>query len=140
MLDGSPAEVWAVLVDHERWPRWFKGVKSCRADSDPAVGVGATRIVTLQGGTRFNERFIAWEEGSLWAFTATAIRPGLMNGLVERCTIAEVGNGRTRVTYRMAFEPATALRPLVPVLRRVLPGRLEAGMKGLAREVQTRRS
>ena len=141
VIDGTPAEAWAVLVDNERWPEWFGGgVTSCRSTSDPAVGVGATRQVGLGPGgrVRFEERFIAWEEGRLWAFTAFAGPPGLL-GLVERCTLAEAGPHRTRATYRMAFEPTALLRPAMPVLTGGIGRALTKGMQGLGREVTARR-
>lgn len=139
VVDGTPAEVWAVLTDDESWPRWFDGVRSCRPTSEPAGGVGATRQVVIRGGTRFDERFIAWDEGRLWAFTGVAVRPGLFRALVESCTIEPLDEGRTRVTYRMGAEPAPWARPLVPALRRGFTRGLAGGMQGLAREVAARR-
>lgn len=137
---GSPEEVWSVLVDTPRWSAWFPGVSSSRATSDPSTGIGATREVVLRGGGRVQERFIAWDEGRLWAFTAVEITPRTFRRLVERATLTEEGPGRTRVDYRMAFEPAPGLRPAVPVLRRLIGRSLTKGMRGLADEVAARRS
>ncbi len=141
VVDGTPAEVWAVLTDNERWPEWFGGgVTSCHSTSDPAEGVGATReVVVGKGkGVRFDERFIAWDEGRLWSFNATE-GPGALVALVERCTINELSSGQTRVTYRMAFEPKAYLRPLVPVLKLGIKRALTKGMEGLGNEVVKRR-
>lgn len=49
VIDAAPAEVWAVIVDNERWPEWFPNVKSCTSTSDPATGIGSTRAVRLPG-------------------------------------------------------------------------------------------
>lgn len=135
LVMGSPTEVWAVLADNGSWPSWFAGVKSCRATSDPGTGVGSTREVVLAGGSRFQERFIAWEEDALWSFTATDMKPAAFRSLVERVTIVESGPGRTRITYRMAFEPKPALRPLAPLLAKVLSRNLTKAMERLGREV-----
>lgn len=142
VADGTPAEVWAVLTNTERWPEWFGGgVTSARPTSEPATGVGASREVVLGPGKglRFDERFIAWSPGRLWAFTAVRA-PGVITGLVERCTVTAEGLGRTRVTYRMAFEPKAGLRPLVPVLKVGVGRALTKAMAGLAREVVARRA
>ena len=138
---GTPAEVWAVLVDYPRWTEWFGGpVSKVRSTSDPVTGVGSTREVTLGRGKglRFAERFIAWEPDALWAFTAYEA-PGGLEGLVERCTIEPISDTRTRVTYRMAFAPKPVVKPLVPLLRSRISKALTKGMEGLAREVVARR-
>lgn len=136
---ATPAEIWAVLVDCERWPRWFFGVRSCEATSDPAGGVGSTRRVQLTGGARFEERFIAWEPGALWAFTAESMAPPVFRSLVERVTITEVAPGRTSVTYRVAFDPVGWLRPTAPILRAGLRRTLTRAMGRLGDEAVDRR-
>lgn len=139
-FDATPAEVWAVLLDYEAWPRWFRGLHACRATSDPATGVGSTRTVELAGGRwTVEERFIAWEDERLWAFTATAMSPSPFRGLVERATIEPVAPDRVTVTYRMAFDPKPALRPLLPLLKASVGRNLTAAMEELGREVTRRR-
>ncbi|MEZ5177187.1 MAG: SRPBCC family protein [Acidimicrobiales bacterium] len=139
-LAATPAEVWAVLLDYDAWPRWFRGVHSCHATSDPPTGVGSTRRVGLaKGRSTVDERFVAWEDERLWAFTATAMSPALFRSLVERATIEPGADGRTTVTYRMAFDPKPALRPALPLLRSGVRRNLEAAMVELGREVQRRR-
>lgn len=139
-LDATPSEVWAVLLDYEAWPRWFRGLHTCRATSEPATGVGSTRTVTLaKGRSVVEERFIAWDDERLWAFTATSMNPGVFRSLVERVTIDPVDAGRTTVTYRMAFEPKPALRLAVPLLRAGVGRNLSAAVVELGREVTRRR-
>jgi uncharacterized protein YndB with AHSA1/START domain len=31
--NGTPDEVWAVLIDNERWPEWFAAAKACRVET-----------------------------------------------------------------------------------------------------------
>jgi len=139
VLDATPAEVWAVLLDYERWPDWFFGLASCAATSDPATGVGSTRQVVLTGGSTFQERFIAWDDERLWAFTATEMKPPGFRSLVERVVIEEVSPGRTRVTYRMAFDLKPALKPLGALLPKVLGRVLTKAMGSLGDQVAQRR-
>ena len=139
LVEGTPAEVWAVLLDYERWPKWFMGLKRCRATSDPAIGLGSSREVVLSGGATFQERFIGWEEEVLWSFTALEMKPALFRSLVERVTIENLGPRRTQVTYRMALDLKPALKLLVPVMKPALNRNLNKAMASLAREVATRR-
>jgi carbon monoxide dehydrogenase subunit G len=139
-VDGTPAEVWAVLCDHARWPEWFGGaVKTVTPTSDPPTGVGATRIVDLRGG-RVVEQFITWDEPTLWAFTATDIKPPFARRLVERATIEPIDDTRTRVTYRMALDLVPWVKPLAPLVRPSLNKAITNGMRGLARRVVELRS
>ncbi|CAN5494512.1 SRPBCC family protein [soil metagenome] len=139
MIAASPAEIWAVLLDYEAWPTWFAGVRSCRATSDPATGVGSTRTVSIGGGSTFDERFIAWDEGRLWAFTGIEMKPLAIRSLVERVTIEDLGPNRTRVTYRMAFDPKPAVKPMALLARPLISRNLAKAMRALAREVVSRR-
>jgi hypothetical protein len=88
--------------------------------------------VTLRGGATVAERFIAWDEPTLWAFTATEIRPRLFPALVERADLVALPGGRTRVTYTMAFAPARALRPMAGLLRLGIERSLTDALRGLA--------
>lgn len=135
VIDASTAEVWAAIIDNERWPEWFPNVKVCTSTSDPATGVGSTREVRLPGNAMVEERFIAWEDEALWAFTAETMKPTLFRSLVERVTLTEPTPGRTSVTYRMAFEPTTATRLVAPMVRFGLERNLAKALAGLADHV-----
>ena len=136
--DVAPEAVWAVLVDHARWPEWFGGpLVRCEATStDPATGVGSTRRVVLRPNINFDEEFIAWEPSSLWAFTVTDGPPGFRS-VVERCTIHVEGPGRTRVTYRMAIDPTGFVKPMAPLLKRGITKSLNAAMANLVERART---
>lgn len=82
------------------------------------------------------ERFIAWDEPSVWAFTGTAGRPRVFEALVERVTLERLGTGGTRVTYTMAFRPSRALQPLASVLARGVSRTLRGSLLGLANRVE----
>lgn len=138
VADVEPGAVWEVLADHRRWPEWFGApLVSCEPTSEPASGVGSTRRVVLRPNIAIDERFIAWEPDELWAFTVTDGPPGVRS-IVERCTIHVESPGRTRVTYRMAVEPAGALRPFGPLLRAGIGRSLKQATAALVAEAQRR--
>lgn len=140
VIDARPAEVWAAIIDNERWPEWFPNVRGCTSTSDPATGIGSTREVRLAGKVVIEERFIAWEEEALWAFTVeTMTGPSLFRSLVERVTLQSPTPGRTSVTYRMAFAPTTAAGPVAPIVRILLQRNLRKALDGLADHVVARR-
>ena len=111
---ASPAEVFAVLADHERWPEWFPSVKKVTVIG-AASGVGARRRVAIPGAT-VDEEFIVWEPGVRWTFTGIAARPKFTRSLVEDCRLEDRGSAGTSITYTMYLDPAPLLRPLVKAL------------------------
>ena len=91
------------------------------------------------GGGTVSERFIAWEEPHVWAFTATAGAP-LFTSIVERITIEPLDERRTSVTYRMALAPRRALLPLLKLGKGQLAKVLATALANLDGEVARRRS
>ena len=130
VVDGTRDEVWAAIVDYPAWTTWMKSVKGCRSTSDPATGVGSTRVVTLGGGLSFDEEFIVWDEPGVWAFTGIA-GPPIFRSLVERVTLVEVDPQRTEVTYRMAMEARRGLAPMVKLARGGIEKNLSASLQAL---------
>lgn len=136
-VDAPPAAVWAVLVDHRQWPDWFgPALVSCEPTSVEEEGVGATRVVRLRGGAAIAERFIAWDEDELWAFTGTAAKPKMFAALVEQAHLEPLPGDRTRITYTMAFEPNGLLRLGGPLLSRGISRSLKSALKNLARRAE----
>jgi uncharacterized protein YndB with AHSA1/START domain len=117
---APPADVFAVLADHERWPEWFPFVRKVTV-LGPAAGVGARRRVAIPG-TTVDEEFIVWEPGVRWTFTGIAARPQFTKSLVEDCILAELESGGTAISYTMYLDPPGPLRPFA----RGLAGRIQA--------------
>ena len=138
-VNGTPEEVWAVLIDNERWPEWFAAAKACRSTSDEPQGVGSTRWIHVDL-FKVNERFVAWDPPHRWAFTILDVNlPGVIS-VVERALIEPTSDGKTTVSYTMASEVAPYLRPLVPLLRWRLSGMFVKGLAGIERQVASLRT
>lgn len=127
---ASPDAVWAVLADHAAWPEWFPNVKKVDV-LGPAEGVGARRRVHIPGAS-VDEEFIAWEPGALFAFTATAVKPGVFRSLVEHCRIEPADGGGCTVTWSMCIEPAPLMAPLLKLAKGTLVKTVTKGMEQLA--------
>ena|SRR5579859_577300 len=108
---APPADVFAVLADHQRWPEWFPSVRKVTV-LGAAAGVGARRRVAIPGAT-IDEEFIVWEPGIRWSFTGISARPRFTKSLVEDCLLDNLESGGTAITYTMYLDPPTALRPLI---------------------------
>jgi ribosome-associated toxin RatA of RatAB toxin-antitoxin module len=108
----SAGAVFDVMRDHRRWPEWVgAGVTSVVPTSDPDYGIGSTRTVTFWRFAQVQERFIGWEEPTLWAFTGTSFRPRIFSKLVERFQIEPIDDQSCRIVYRMAADFPLLLRP-----------------------------
>ncbi len=111
---SAPAEVvFGVLADHRRWPDWIgMGVRAIEPTSQPESGIGSTRTLTIgRGALQVQEKFIAWEEPSIWAFTAVGCRPRVFRKLVEGFWLEPLGDDRSFITYRMGCELTPLLKP-----------------------------
>jgi uncharacterized protein YndB with AHSA1/START domain len=128
---AAPAEVFAVLADHERWPEWFPSVRKVTV-LGPAEGVGARRRVAVRGAT-VDEEFIVWEPGVRWSFTGIAARPGFTKSLVEDCRLEALDSGGTAITYTMYLDPPRALRPVMKATAGMLRANNRRALANLAR-------
>lgn len=84
---------------NEHWPEWFPVIKTEGVLGPRREGVGMRRVATIPGG-KVEELIIAWDPGQRFAFTATAVSPGIVRALLEDCRIEHAHSG-TRVTYTM---------------------------------------
>jgi hypothetical protein len=139
----SPAPVqavFAVLADHRRWPDWSgMGVTAVEPTSQPESGVGATRtLITGRGALRVQERFIAWEEPAVWAFTGTDCRPKIFQKLVEGFWLEPGDNDHSRITYRMGCEMPMLLNPMSGVMGAMWTQAFERALPNLSAEAVRR--
>jgi uncharacterized protein YndB with AHSA1/START domain len=118
ILDASAEQVFEMIADHERWPRWFRGLRGVQVTGARA-GVGGTRRV-VAGGVWIDEEFIGWEDGRLFAFTMTAMSRRLVLSMAEAVQVLPIEPGPTErcvVTYTMAIEPAPRTRRIVLLMQ-----------------------
>lgn len=99
---ASPARVWTVLVDVERWPEWTSSVTSVRSldagplavgsrveISQPRIPTGIYTVTTLEPGSMF-----VWEQR----------QPG--STVSARHSCAPLPDGGTRVELRVVMSGA----------------------------------
>ena len=135
-LDASIEEVWDVVVDIESAPDWqrgFEDVKVLERDGEGRVLVAEThsdaKVKTVKNRLRFS-----YEEPHLVEWRQ---EKGDLKSLVGAWELEDLGDGRTKATYRLEGDPGRMLGMLIrgPVegqIRKILvegrPGELAERM------------
>lgn len=101
VINASPAEVWAHIVDHTSWPEWFTALDKVEPGSS-ASDVGGTRRVFVKP-IQLDEEFTAWDENEHFAFAITKSKIPILAALAESVRLEPVDDG-CRVTYRQGVE------------------------------------
>ncbi len=122
-------DVWNVWADVERWPEWNAGVE--RIELNGPFAVGSTILMTPPGDETVELRITEAVEPELFVDEADG------GDFVVRTThrVEQVGNGRSRITYRMEITgPAadTAGPEIGPEISGDFPQVLEALAKRAA--------
>ena len=135
-LDASIDEVWDVVVDIETAPDWqdgFEDVEVLERDDEGRVLVAETesdaKVKTVRNRLRFS-----YEEPNLVEWRQ---EKGDLKSLVGAWELEDLGDGRTKATYRLEGDPGRMLGMLIrgPVegqIRKILvegrPGELAERM------------
>ncbi len=133
---ASPKAVFAILADHKRWPEWFPVITKTVVVGPRREGVGMRRVTTIPGG-KIEELIVAWDPEKRWAFTGTAVSPGIVRALLEDCRI-EPGQNSCRITYTMYLDPVSFFRPLTDLMKGMMGKQLDKGMRALAARAEGR--
>jgi uncharacterized membrane protein len=125
-IDAPIEEVWEVIVDLESAPDWqhgFEDVEVIERDGDGRAIVAHTesdaKVKTVKNRLRFT-----YEEPTLMEWTQ---EKGDLKSLVGAWELEDLGDGRTRATYRLEGDPGRVLGMMIrgPVehrLREILVG------------------
>lgn len=106
--------MWARLARLEDIKLWSEAVVDAHCDGDVTQGVGAERRCDLKGGITITERWLAWNEGSSFAYEGTGIP--LVAGARNEWTVQAVGD-QTLLTSRadIVLKGGVAARLLEPI-------------------------
>ena len=133
-LSAPRGAVFAAFIDPISWPSWFPNVRAARYTGPPPHGVGTIRVAQV-GATRWEERIIAWDEGTCWAWTVTGASVPLASAQVESFEFTDAADG-TRVRWTLALEPRLLWRIGARAAPRVLSGTLRRAMSNLETYLQ----
>jgi carbon monoxide dehydrogenase subunit G len=129
VIDAPPAEVMDVITDYEAYPEWAD-VKSAtvrrRGDGGLATEVAFEVDVPLLGRASYTlaYRYAPGDAGVSWV---TRDARGAVSNIVGEYLLDDLGDGRTRVTYRLDVELGVLLPGFVRTqgAKRVMENALE---------------
>ena len=130
-INASPERVFRVFEDAESWPKWFKEIVNVEWTSPQPLGVGSTRTVTLKTMTAY-EKFIAWDAGKRFTFYFTAASQPIVHAFCEDYRLEASGEGKTKFTHTVAYEPRLLLKLAGPIGKRHLGNMFRDGARSLA--------
>jgi uncharacterized protein YndB with AHSA1/START domain len=113
-IAATPDRVFDAFEDAHAWTVWAPPIRGVEWTSPQPFGVGTTRTVTMAGNMVGEEEFIAWERGKRMAFYFTRCSTNTIRAFAEDYVVTDLGNGRTRVRWTMAMEPAGISRLTMP--------------------------
>ncbi|HEX2647542.1 MAG TPA: SRPBCC family protein [Candidatus Dormibacteraeota bacterium] len=127
---ASPARVWQVWSDVNRWPEWNPDMNESRIDG--ALKLGATGVINTRSGGKHDVVVTHFEDGRSSELESTAL-PGTKMAI--RATIAPSGGG-SRITQ--GFEPRGVLAPIVgPMMGGQILKTFNAVLGGLKKKVES---
>lgn len=113
-IDRPAADVWAALVDRDRYPQWNTFIRSWTGD----LAVGARQLVRIEptetSGQTFRPRITELQPGRLLVWLGRVAIPGLLDGR-HRFEIESIDEHRSRFVHSEVLSGA-----LVPLFRRML--------------------
>lgn len=114
-LSAPPGRVWKALCADDALVSWSPVITRVEWTSPRPFGVDTTRVVTLAGAVRLEERFYRWNINERMTFTVDAASiPGLRR-FAEDIAL-EKTTGGTRLTWTFALEGEPGLQPLLWLL------------------------
>ena len=133
VLSASPERIFEVFEDADSWPVWADAITRVTWTTPKPFAVGTKRTVDLKGGLSADEYFMAWTPNERMAFYFERTNKRVLRAFAEDYQLEALGDGKTKLVWRVAFESSGLMAYLSPLLRPVLRAMLGRMMKGLDR-------
>lgn len=120
-IQGTPAQVWAVLMDFAAYPDWNPFVRRIEGNAEP--GSRLQVVLSPPGGSAmtFKPKVLAANASQEFRWLGHLLFPGIFDG-EHRFELHDLGNGRTRFVQAERFRGI-----LVPFLRKMLNTKTQDG-------------
>ncbi|WP_370619141.1 SRPBCC family protein [Mumia sp. Pv 4-285] len=137
VIDAEPGVIMAVIADFASYPSWATGVKEAKVVELDEFGARAVEVQFVLDASPIRDTYTLgyrWEDDRAVDWNVT--QPGAMvKGIDGAYVLDPLGDGRTRVTYRLAVDVSI---PLLGMLRRKAEKVIiETALKGLKKRVES---
>jgi hypothetical protein len=129
-IPATPMRVFDVIADQSTWPSWCFDLVDARWSSGSS-SVDAVRIAKFRSLT-FEERILAWDPGSRFAFSVDACTIKIARRAAEDWRLAADGDG-TLLTWTLAVDVNPIASMFWPLGRIALRRIFRRTAQGLAR-------
>ena len=134
VIAADPAQVMGVIADFESYPRWATGVKQCTVVSEGSGGRADMVRFVLDASPIKDEYVLAYVWDHDDSVTWTLAEGQMVKAMDGAYLLADLGNGTTSVTYRLAVDVAI---PLIGMLKRKAEKVIiDTALKGLRTRVE----
>ena len=135
-LPCSSESLFRCFEDADSWPEWVSVIENVEWTSPQPFGVGTTRSVEMPGGMIAYEEFLAWDAPRRMAFRFNQFSRKFIKAFAEDYQVTDLGNGRCRLAWTVAMDPAGPAALIRPVLKPVLALNLRKIMKDLRKYME----
>lgn len=137
VVDAEPGVIMGVIADFSSYPSWATGVKEAKVVGLDEFQERATEVQFVLDATPIRDTYTlgyTWDGDHEVDWQVT--EPGAMvKGMDGAYVLDALGDGRTRVTYRLAVEVSI---PLLGMLRRKAEKVIiDTALKGLKKRVES---
>ena len=136
VIAADRAAIMGVIADFESYPDWATGVKKCTVlRTEPGGRAEQVRFV-LDASPIKDEYVLAyvWDDDD--SATWTLAEGQMVKAMDGAYQLSDLGDGTTRVTYRLAVDVAI---PLIGMLKRKAEKVIiDTALKGLKKRVESR--
>ena len=135
VISADRARVMGVIADFESYPDWATGVKKCTVVREGANGRAEQVRFVLDASPIRDEYVLAYVWSGDEQVTWTLAEGHMVKAMDGAYVLTDLGDGSTRVTYRLAVDVAI---PLIGMLKRKAEKVIiDTALKGLKKRVES---
>ena len=135
VIDAAPDTIMAIIADFKSYPSWATGVQGTEVIGAGVDGRADQVRFVLDAPPIRDEYTLAYEWSEYSEVTwSLAERGKMLRGMDGAYVLEDLGDGRTRVTYRLAVDVSI---PLLGMLKRKAEKVIiDTALKGLKKRVE----
>lgn len=134
VIDATPAQVMAVIVDFEAYPAWAQGMKAAEVLTRDAAGRAETVNFELEATPIKDSYSLRYTYEGDEVLRWTLDRGGMLRAMEGSYELRAAGTG-TQVTYKLSVDVAI---PMIGLLRRKAEKVIiDTALKGLKKRVES---